>query len=619
MKKYSRLFQLTVIFMLFVPGQALSKEKASILYISNFSSQYYWNKAVKSQLAKAFNRRNIEVDFYEEILDMRRKNEKSRAAIFAALKQLYKEKYRETRLDLIISSDDSLLGKHGRSLFPDTPFLFCYTRDSSKDRLSEMGNASATIDKRDPRQIIDTALNLHPKTKTIAVVSDDSEVSAFYAQTIYTLARHYSETRFWYIYAQNRAQLVVALHKLPPQTVVIDVSYFSSPLTNNLIHHDNAIIYKETGLPVYSLWGNPVGYGVLAGQSLSTRAHGEQAAELAIRIIREGTAATTPPVTLENNAMEFDYGMMKLFSIGEETLPEGTIIKNRPPSFLRSYRNLLITAAVTTLFLMVIVTLLSIALSQKKREKRLLLMELHAEKKESTARLKLQQAHKMDALIKFSAGIAHDLNGVLGSILASISLINKEGLKGKHLVSDLKQIDYAAQRGVDLINKISFAETLSHKKRSLLHTAISESVAIIRTQVPEGIVLTVSNPESMTEIPLEKSDMHQILQNLCINAIQAMSVQGYLDIRVEELPAIKQVRIAVSDTGAGIHERDRENLFDPYFTTKKEKGGTGLGLFIVHSIISAASGTIDISTRIETGTCFRFTLPLLTSQGRSDV
>lgn len=371
-------------------------------------------------------------------------------------------------------------------------------------------------------------------------------------------------------------------------------------------------------MPVYSLWGNPVGYGVLGGQSLSTRAHGEQAAQMAVRIIQEGTAETTPPVTLENTAMEFDHGMMGVFSIAEERLPEGAIIKNRPPSFFRSYRNLLVTASLTTLFLMLVVTLLIIALRQKKREKRLLLLELDAEKIESTARVKLQQARKMEALVKFSAGIAHDLNGVLGSILATVSLINKEGGRGKHLLSDLQQIDYAARRGVDIIAKISFADTRSRKKRSPLSQAISESVAIIRPQVPEGIVFSVSPVDVVSDIPLEKSDLHQVLQNLCINAIQAMSGQGHLEIRVEALPSGEQVRIAVSDTGPGVNARDREHLFDPYFTTKKEKGGTGLGLFIVHSIVSAASGTIDIAARADIGTRFLITLPLLTPQDRTD-
>ncbi|GAU08162.1 hypothetical protein DPF_0865 [Desulfoplanes formicivorans] len=586
------------------------KRKVSILYISNFSSQYYWNNIIKKQIMKHFDSLEIPLDFYEEVLDVRRKDPRSRDAIFSILKKLYKEKYRNIKIDLIISSDDSIVGSLGRKLFPDVPFLFCYARNDLKKNLIDMGNASATIDHRNPETIIDIGIKLHPNIKHICIVSDYSEVSIFFSNQIQNIEKFYPQRKFVYIRTDNINELVDKLRQLDNNTFIIDTSYYSSPFEEFSHRKTKSIVFETTQLPVYSLWSNPVGNGVVAGMDLDPFKHGSTAARLAVQIIQQGSADNVPPVFVPEERVYFDYEMLTLFSIPEDILPPTAVVINKPLSFFEKYRATLALIFVVVVFFSIIITMLIVALRQKKREKKVLTMEIDVKNKEAEAREKLQQAKKMEALGTFSLGIAHDLNGVLGSISTCSRLAQQEISSESRAYEDLHQIDISIQRAIDLIRKISKKGNIYTKAPLPLKKAMDESMHVLNSQIPKTVEFNYENNIGDAKVLLDPGEIHQIVQNLCVNAVQAMDGHGRLSVCVHEDCKLKEIVISVTDTGKGIPGDHVERIFDPYFTTKKDKGGKGLGLFIVHNIIDSISGKITVKNSMNAGTCFQLYIPI---------
>ena len=586
------------------------KKTATILYLSNFSSQYYWNQTLKKQIRKRFKERGISLNFYEEVLDVRRKDYISRNAIFAILKKLYDRKYRNVKIDVIISSDDSLIGVTGRKLFPEIPFLFCYTRKNLEKRLHEMGNASATLDARSAESIIDIGIRMHPSVKDICVVSDYSEVSRFFSDQIMNMEKFYPHRNFVYICTNNKRELVEKLRQLSRNTFIVDTSYFSSPLVEFSYQKTKSIVFEASRLPVYSLWSNPVGNGVVAGLALDPRNHGDAAARLAMEIIAQGSAENILPVLISDKRVYFDYDMLNFFSISEDILPAGAIVLNKPPSFFERYRASLTVILFIILFFSIIISMLVMALRQKKREKKMLIKEIDVKNKEARVGEKLQQARKMEALCTFSLGIAHDLNGVLGSISACSQLAQQELSPETRPYEDLQQIDSATQRARELIKKISKGGAGGTKEPFPFRTVVDESIEIIRPQIPEFIDFIYENATTSLSVLLDPVEIHQILQNLCLNAVQAMDSHGRLRVCVMEDLDNDHVVISVADTGKGISEGCAERIFEPYFTTKKSTGGKGLGLFTVHNIITSISGKIEIKNEVGFGTCFKIALPI---------
>ncbi|SDK81436.1 Signal transduction histidine kinase [Maridesulfovibrio ferrireducens] len=592
----------------------LITETKNVIYISNFSSQYAWNQEVKQSLRKEFNKLGLELNFYEEILNIRRMPEESRTRAFSTLRKLYADKYRGIKIDLVVSSDDSLLGDVGRELFPDAPFLFCYTRKDRLDELKDMDNASATIDDRTPETLINMALTLFPKTETIAVVADKAEVSMFFSNKIRQIAQIYPQRTFRFIHPEDRTDLARQLRSLEPRSIIIDVSYYSARFAKNFAS-PKSIVFESSDLPVFSLWSDPVGNsGLIAGLQLAPSIHGLKAAQMAIQIMEKGSAEGVLPEIIHPETFVADYEMLQYFKIHPKYFPQGTIFLNKPLTFFARHKSALLISAMIFIMLFFVIILLLEALRQKRREKKVLEIELEAESNKAKIWEQMQQAKRMQSLVTFSLGIAHDLNGVLASIGICSKLAEQEAANNITLREDLQQIQKSAERGTQILSKISMQRTLKRNKPTLLSEAVNESISILKHQIPSEIELQLFNHATAGCSELDKSEIHQIIQNLCLNAAQAIETTGFIRVTVNDNNETGQASIEVTDSGHGISDEVKGHLFEPYFTTRKSCGGTGLGLFAVHSILTAATGSINVSSRTGHGTTFSILIPMVSGE-----
>jgi signal transduction histidine kinase len=254
------------------------------------------------------------------------------------------------------------------------------------------------------------------------------------------------------------------------------------------------------------------------------------------------------------------------------------------------------------------------------------------ENKELEARLR--QSQKIESIGMLAGGIAHDFNNILTVVIGFSQLALEKIDKGSDLEDDLREITRAGMRAKDLISQImTFARQTDDKISPIrMDVIVKEVVHFIRSSIPSTIEIK-SNIFSKASVMGNPSQIHQIFMNLFTNAAYAMKDHGgVLGVGLEDCrldheavlmyPGMKPgdyIKVMVSDTGEGIPPGIIDTIFEPYFTTKEPGEGTGLGLAVVHGIVSSYGGSISVSSQSGKGTVFTFYLPVTTKEGTQDL
>jgi len=234
------------------------------------------------------------------------------------------------------------------------------------------------------------------------------------------------------------------------------------------------------------------------------------------------------------------------------------------------------------------------------------------------------QAQKMDSLGSLAGGVAHDFNNMLAGILGYADLLlggESDPKRRKYLLA----ITAAASRSAELTQKLlAFGRRGKNLVVSLnLRDTVDECLDMLRPSMSPDMKIVVTMDDCPT-VDGDPAQIHQVLVNLCINAMEAMPEGGVLSLtsQVRELPTPPQsglslsagsyVELSVADSGLGMAEEVRQRIFEPFFTTKNSSGvsGTGLGLSTAFGIIQAHRGAITVDSIRGKGSTFRVFLPL---------
>jgi PAS domain S-box-containing protein len=238
---------------------------------------------------------------------------------------------------------------------------------------------------------------------------------------------------------------------------------------------------------------------------------------------------------------------------------------------------------------------------------------------------RLRQAAKMEAGGRLAGGIAHDFNNVLAGIFAYGEMLAEETPGGSPLKRYAQNVLVAATRGRALVEQILGYSRSQRGKRAPVDLAhvVAETLELVRGSLPANIRLESSAPQMPLVVIGDATQLHQVVTNLCSNAIQAMSGGGILrvalettDVSVERalshgtIAPGRYVCLTVEDTGSGMDEATLPHIFEPFFTTKEIGQGTGLGLALVYAIVTDAGGAIDVKSAPGQGTTFAIYGPL---------
>jgi two-component system, cell cycle sensor histidine kinase and response regulator CckA len=227
----------------------------------------------------------------------------------------------------------------------------------------------------------------------------------------------------------------------------------------------------------------------------------------------------------------------------------------------------------------------------------------------------LRQAQKLEDIGRLTGGIAHDFNNLLALILNYVSFVHDRLPAGENR-DDLAEALKASRSAAELTERLlMFSRQDRHRAEETIHLdpAIDDVVALLERTIGEDIVLTTDLGSGGAAVGLAAGEVQQVLMNLAVNARDAMPSGGALLIRTERtiVDARPQVRVSVSDTGAGMSEEVQQHAADPFFTTKEAGQGTGLGLGIVHGIAAQAGGSVEIDSAPGRGTTISLTLPVV--------
>jgi signal transduction histidine kinase len=223
----------------------------------------------------------------------------------------------------------------------------------------------------------------------------------------------------------------------------------------------------------------------------------------------------------------------------------------------------------------------------------------------------LRQADRLSSLGMLAAGTAHELNEPLGAILGFAQLARKATGLPEPTLRDLGKIEKAALHAREVVAKLMlFARQAPPQKAPLdLRVVVDEALEFLRPRSEQdGIAIDSDLQAGLPEIVADASQLRQTVLNLVVNALQATARGG--SVRVTLRAELSQLRLTVEDQGTGMSEEVRSKLFLPFFTTKDVGQGTGLGLSVVHGIVSAHGGSIEVESAAGRGTRFDVLLPL---------
>uniref|UniRef100_A0A7V3PTZ4 histidine kinase n=1 Tax=candidate division WOR-3 bacterium TaxID=2052148 RepID=A0A7V3PTZ4_UNCW3 len=235
------------------------------------------------------------------------------------------------------------------------------------------------------------------------------------------------------------------------------------------------------------------------------------------------------------------------------------------------------------------------------------------EAKQEKARLEhqLRHADRLATIGQLAAGVAHELNEPLANILGFAQLVLKLPEIPKQAVKDIERIVRAALHAREVINKLMlFARVRPPQQVAVnLNSLVTDGLYFLRSRCAKaGIEVSLDLAQDLPEIAADPTQMHQVLVNLVVNAIQAMPSGGKLKIATVRKDAV--ISLIVEDTGAGMTEEVKAQIFVPFFTTKPVGEGTGLGLSVAHGIVSAHGGTINVESEPGKGSRFEVVLPI---------
>lgn len=235
------------------------------------------------------------------------------------------------------------------------------------------------------------------------------------------------------------------------------------------------------------------------------------------------------------------------------------------------------------------------------------------EAKEDSIRLQeqLRHADRLATIGQLAAGVAHELNEPLGSILGFAQLLKKSPELPDQAGQDIEKIVNASLHAREVIKMLMiFARQMPPKiARVQLNRLVNEGLYFIEARCAKaGIELVRSLSPDVPEITGDQSQLNQVLVNLVVNSIQAMPEGGKLTIRT--FASKDYVSLVVEDTGIGMSEDVVKKIFIPFFTTKDVDEGTGLGLAVVHGIVTSHKGSIKVESNVGQGTRFEIQLPI---------
>jgi signal transduction histidine kinase len=593
-------------------GDAAVGEPRRVLLVHAFGHAYSpWSDMAGSFRAELIKRSKQPIDVYEVSLDTARVIDPQDEMPFV---QYIRALLLDRKLDLIVpigAPSAFFMQRNRQLLFPATPMLIVGADKRRIPRVSLAANDAAVLLDLDLPAYLDNILQLRPGTTEIAVVVGHSPVERYWTSELRRDFQPFAERVKieWFNDLTFDAMLQRAAAMPPSSTIFWFL--LSEDAAGVPYQQDRALeaMRAVASVPMFGMGDYEMGRGIVGGPLMQIEKLGEQAADVALRILKgdSPSAINTPYVTF--GAPVYDWRELRRWNISENTLPRSSVVQFREPGIWQRYRWQI--AAISGVLLAQAAVIAGLILERRRR---------------CAAELQLRQrlmqvVHLNRSAIAgaLSASVAHELNQPLAAIQhtaeAAILYLKAEPSNTTRIQDLLSNIIRDDNRAAKIVSNL---RGLLKKRNGVelqefdLYEVIHDALEIIAPEaLRKGIEVAGCKAHAALLVRGDRIQLQQVILNLAMNAIDALgscdSARKKISINAAAVQGYA-VEVAVADNGIGIPSDRLNQIFETFYTTKEH--GTGLGLSIARTIVEMYGGKIWAENRPGEGAEFRFILPL---------
>lgn len=589
--------------------------KPEILVLHSYSQGYAWTASEMKGIQEIFEKEYPDLEVVVEYMDWKNYPTPENLQVFLTL---LRYKYQKRSFDIVITTDNvafDFARNYREQLFPKSYLIFAGVNNFQDSMIAAHKRITGVVEAVDYIRTIDSMLEIHPKTKRIAVVLDSTEISLELLKELRALFPRW----------KDKVQFKV-LHDLPIEEVQKEVSLLKEGdlllNTNFIIDAEGKnfsqrqairFINKHSKVPAYGLWEIQLGFGIVGGWLLDGRIQGQVAAELAIKALN---GENPPVVKVSPSRFVLDYNQLNRFRIPIEMIPPQAELINLPKSIFNKYRSEIIS----TLIIVFILILSNVILIINIRKRHLAEVErdnlLIEEKKARQAAEEAVRARET-----FIALAAHEFRTPLTVLILQLQLLlraargeTKKPSTQEDTIKSFLSADSQAKRLQALVEDLLY---IAHERKAMVHLELHETdLSEIVRNVSKGLDSTIQSSGSKLELHLDEGcqgfwdskKLEKLVTNLLSNALKFGAHKPIeLSVKCEE----QGVSLIIKDQGIGIYSEDQGRIFEKFGRAVSEYnfGGFGLGLYISQLIVEAHQGSIKVNSEPGQGSVFSVFLP----------
>jgi signal transduction histidine kinase len=576
------------------------------------SESFPGSQALDEFIREALRLHSQPIDYFTEYLESDRFPSEDATL---ALRDYIRRKYRDRRIDLVITITDEALEfalRHRVDLFPNAPVIFSAVRGPGPSVSgSRPGGVTGVLNANGIVETLQLALELHPSCRRVFYVLGNTTEAGLRDSVRAQLRAAAPHVELNPITEGSIAGLTTAIRAVPAGSVILYIRHSQEDPGHVMFPSDVVpFVVKASSVPVYGVSDSYLGTGIVGGVMPSRQLIGHRLGEIA-RTILNGTRPEDMPIEHPPPLPMFDWRQLRRWGIAVDSLPPRSNILFREFSTWERYR----TTIVVTIGVLLLQSLLIAGLVLERRRRR---------RAEIESRRNLAAIAHLDrraAMGELATSLAHELNQPLNAILQNAGvaqmLLTSNSVppplaEMTEIISDIRKDDIRAgeiiRRMRGLLQKHELESHLVD-----LNDVAKETVAIVWPDArSHEIELAMELAEDVRPILGDRVHLQQVVLNLLMNAVDAVADMPADRRRVQVWTTQNDgaVRLAVADAGPGIPADRLSDIFEPFYTTKSGGSGMGMGLAIARSIVEAHAGRMAAENNVNGGATVWFSVPM---------
>jgi signal transduction histidine kinase len=613
--KLSSLLRVTVVgapFLLFAIADVSAVEPRRVLLVHAFGHAYSpWSDMAGSFREELVKRAKEPIDLYEVSLDTARVITPEDETPFV---EYIRALLVGRKLDLIVpigAPSAFFVQRNRQRLFPTTPMLILGADRRRIPNSSLADKDTAVLLDLDLPAYLANILRLRPDTTDVAVVVGNSPVERYWTSELHRDFQPFADRVRIEWFNDLRFDEMLERSAAMPRQSTIFWFLLSEDAAGVPYAQDRALeaMREVASVPLFGMGDYEMGRGIVGGPLMQIQRLGQQGAEVALRILKgENPSAIKPPYVVFG-APVYDWRELRRWNIAESSLPRESIVQFREPSVWERYRWHVTAVAAVLLAQAAVIA----GLVLERRRRRIAELELRQRLMEV---IHLNRSAVAGAL---SASVTHELNQPLAAIqcTAEAAILHLKAnppntTRVEVLLGNIIRDDSRAAKIVSHLRGLLKKREDAELQEFDLSEVIRDTLEIVGPEaLRKGIAVSSSNLQGPLPVRGDQVQVQQVILNLAMNAIDAMSDCNPAQKRMSINSAVVEesaVEISVADSGIGIPPDRLNQIFDTFYTTKGH--GTGLGLSIARTIVEMYGGRIWAENRSGGGSILRFTLPL---------